>query len=483
MKFFFLAFFFSSHCLLSMTAQEKLYERAQQLFEKKEYKKSQYFLLNLIKWYKAENNQEAYFLLAETYRKTGNYQKAIKHYDQYLTTYKRNKERSSYGKGQSLFHLKKFQKAESIFISLSAEKEDFYLQSLIYLGEISIRNGHQKKAQTYFNNAIVYLKQNKRYNKAPGLYRSLQALTNPGAHKQKIKKLKDYKFKSIQRVGFNSGLPENTITDISIDKNIVWIGTYNAGLYRLNSEKNTVERIKFPTDFIRNISSIDNQLFIATYDGIFTTDKQKIRAIQIKKGTKRFSLAQNILIDNRNIYVSTLLHGVIKLTNKKKIQILDKSSFLKTRKIFSLAASESHIAFGTVDNGCILKNKKTGDVIYINQRSGLKDNNIKALAFQREHLWIATHYGGIYKFNLKSKSLDFLEWKIPFPTSIIVDNDFLIIGSNGGGVFIADPYSSELINISKKSGLLSNDIQLIKKEKNHLWIGYLDKGIEVIQLD
>ena len=155
---------------------------------------------------------------------------------------------------------------------------------------------------------------------------------------------------------------------------------------------------------------------------------------------------------------------------------------MKTRKIFSLAASKDFLAFGTVDNGCILKNKSTGKVTYINQKSGLKDNNIKALAFQGKILWLATHYGGIYKYDLERKRLSPVNWKIPYPTSIIVDDGFLIIGSNGGGVFLADPVPSELINISKKSALLSNDIQLIRKEKNNLWIGYLDKGIEVIEL-
>lgn len=472
----------TNHSLFSVTAQEKLYKRAEQLYKQKEYKKSQYFLLSLIKWYKQENNRETYFLLAETFRKTGNYDQAITHYDEYLNHYKQKQDRSKYGKGQSLYHLKNLGEAEALFKTLSTKDDAFYFQSLVYLSEISMQKGDKKQARTYIKKAIAYLDKDNRYNRVPGLYQSLKALANPVDSNNRKKKLKDYRFRSIQRLGFNSGLPENTITDISIDNKIVWIGTYNAGLYRLHSEKNIVERIKFPTDFIRNISSVGDKLFIATYDGIFTTNKQRIRAKQIKKGAKRFSLAQNILIDKKNIYVSTLLHGVIKLTNNNQIKILDKSSFLKTRKIFSLAASKNFLAFGTVDNGCILRNKSSGKVTYINQKSGLKDNNIKALAFQGKTLWLATHYGGIYKYDLERNQLNPVNWKIPYPTSIIIDDGFLIIGSNGGGVFLADPVSSELINISKKSGLLSNDIQLIRKEKNNLWIGYLDKGIEVIEL-
>lgn len=474
--------FLTSQNIFSITAQEKLYNRAEQLFKQKEYKKSQYFLVSLVKWYKQENNRETYFLLAETFRKTGNYGQAITHYDEYLNHYKHKRDRSRYGKGQSLYHLKNLGEAESLFMTLSKKDDAFYFQSLIYLSEISMQKGDKKQAKAYINKAIAYLDKDNRYNQAPGLYQSLKALANPVNNKNKKKKLKDYTFRSIQRLGFNSGLPENTITDISIDNNIIWIGTYNAGLYRLHAEKNTVERVKFPTDFIRNITSVGDQLFIATYDGIFITNKQRIRAKQLKKGAKRFSLAQNIMIDKKDVYVSTLLHGVVRLTNKNQIKILDKSSFLKTRKIFSLAASDSFLAFGTVDNGCILRNKVSGQVTYINQRSGLKDNNIKALAFQGKNLWLATHYGGIYKYDLEKERLNSVNWKIPYPTSIIVDNDFLIISSNGGGVFLVDPHSSELINISKKSGLLSNDIQLIKKEKNNLWIGYLDKGIEVIEL-
>ena len=77
----------TNHSLFSVTPQEKLYKRAEQLFKQKEYKKSQYFLLSLIKWYKQENNRETYFLLAETFRKTGNYDQAITHYDEYLDHY------------------------------------------------------------------------------------------------------------------------------------------------------------------------------------------------------------------------------------------------------------------------------------------------------------------------------------------------------------------------------------------------------------
>ena len=182
---------------------------------------------------------------------------------------------------------------------MSTKDDAFYFQSLVYLSEISMQKGDKKQARAYIKKAIAYLDKDNRYNQVPGLYQSLKALANPIDSNNRKKKLKDYRFRSIQRLGFNSGLPENTITDISIDNKIVWIGTYNAGLYRLHSEKNIVERIKFPTDFIRNISSVGDQLFIATYDGIFITNKQRIRAKQIKKGAKRFSLAQNILIDKK----------------------------------------------------------------------------------------------------------------------------------------------------------------------------------------
>jgi len=287
---------------------------------------------------------------------------------------------------------------------------------------------------------------------------------------------------SIRHLGKNEGLPDDTIADIKVDGDDVWIATWTGGLMRYSRSTDRMQKIRLPSDHIRSLYVDHDKVYITSYDGIYIYNKKNSRPTELGNSKRLFSLAQKVIKDDRFLYFSTLLKGVIKYDiYRKTIVVLDKTSFLGTNMVYSMAANHRYLAFGTLYKGAIVIDKKKNKTHYINKSNGLlKGNNIKALLIDGRYIWIGVHSHGIYRYDLERRKSRFYNWGVPYPTIITKRNKEIWIGSSGHGIRIFNQESEKVEKLRAIEGLSSNEINLIQIENDYAWIGYLDKGIDIL---
>lgn len=268
-----------------------------------------------------------------------------------------------------------------------------------------------------------------------------------------------YEFKVFKRnAKLNNSLKNNDVTDINSDKyNNLWIST-STGLCLFNRKfEDFYYNPKWPEIYITNILPHNNNLIIASDEGLFYMDikNQEFKRYQINNSeilTKPYisSLAK----DNRGqIWIGTL-EGLFTMD----------STFKNLRKFN-------------------LKNPT---------KSNLRISTIKIDA--HDNIWIGTETTGLYQIKYNSEISDYQLLNNHF-NSVISDglirtieqdiNGNLWIGIENSGIIIIDPKNPvnpliATISASKKNenSITSNSIHDIFKDKHgNFWLGSYGGGI------
>ncbi|MDR0873007.1 MAG: hypothetical protein LBN27_06005 [Prevotellaceae bacterium] len=100
-------------------------------------------------------------------------------------------------------------------------------------------------------------------------------------------------------------------------------------------------------------------------------------------------------LNNREILFVTAFHGLFKYDGKTLTEFkTDIDDFLIKNQIFCAAVRHSKIAFGTVRNGLVVKDLKSNQSIFSNISSGLQNNTILSINFDKqENLWLGLDKG------------------------------------------------------------------------------------------
>ena len=100
-------------------------------------------------------------------------------------------------------------------------------------------------------------------------------------------------------------------------------------------------------------------------------------------------------LGNNQILFVTDLHGLFIFDGEKtSVYKTDIDDFLIDNQVFCAAASGSKLAFGTVRGGLVVKDLQTNATTYSNIYSGLQNNTILSLKFDRqENLWLGLDKG------------------------------------------------------------------------------------------
>ena len=103
-------------------------------------------------------------------------------------------------------------------------------------------------------------------------------------------------------------------------------------------------------------------------------------------------------LNDREILFVSNFHGLFKYNGKKIVRFeTDIDDFLITNQVFCAAVSGSRIAFGTIRNGLVVKDLSNNQSIFSNTSSGLQNNTVLSLAFDRqENLWCGLDKGVDY---------------------------------------------------------------------------------------
>ncbi|HNA78246.1 MAG TPA: tetratricopeptide repeat protein [Turneriella sp.] len=287
---------------------------------------------------------------------------------------------------------------------------------------------------------------------------------------------------SLRRIDKLNGLDDNSIADIRVDGDDVYVATWGGGLVRYTRSQDKLAKIPLPSPQLRGLYADFEEIFVASYDGIFRISKKTgtTESINDAKGTLR--LGQKIIKDDRFIYCSTLSRGLIQYDSiKRGVITLGKDSWVKSDQVYAIDADLEYVAVGTLDQGALIHHKASGETIQITKgENDLRSENVKAVLLDGRYVYIAAHNDGVYAYDLQQKKLRRLEAEIPFPSALARRENEIFIGTSGQGVRVLDRNTGRLERITAVEGLSSNEVQILRVEGEFLWIGYLEHGIDVL---
>ena len=174
-------------------------------------------------------------------------------------------------------------------------------------------------------------------------------------------------------------------------------------------------------------ANINGKLIVATRHGIY-----------ILKGSKLELLPGTEVLMNKIIRAVMPLNGKIAfVTDSDGMFIFDGNStvpyaeditpLLKAEHIFCAATNGTYIAFGTIKRGVIVRNIKTGATLFANALSGLQNNTVLSMAFDRTgNLWMGLDNG-----------ISYMMTEMPYSPLLDVKN------SNGAG-YASQVYGTKL---------------------------------------
>lgn len=180
----------------------------------------------------------------------------------------------------------------------------------------------------------------------------------------------------------------------------------------------------------------------------------------ILKGKKICSI---LPFQKNKILFVTELDGLFLFDGTKVITYsTDIDEFLKDNQVFCAAAEGSKIAFGTVRKGLVVKDIINNQNIFSNRYSGLQNNTILSLAFDRQHnLWLGLDKGIDYVL-INSPIYDLFGDTQLYGAgySSLIQNNTLYLGTNQG--LYATPYPV-------KNSAEPQPIRLLNKMQGQVW--------------
>jgi len=463
--------------------------------------------------------RDAIFYLGEIQRKKGNYENAVSYYNKLDSRYPHSRHRTTlfYLYGECYYHLDLISRSAENLKEYLAKAGDpsanpaFFVNANQYLGKIAENYRNWKDAVDHYHQALLILdpwlknsEKDKKLSKvirdqkrdiyyALGILYSEKFFNQELAHTyltgavdlgQTMTPPLNFLLRrlTILHIGKENGLPDDSISDLAVDGDDVWISTWGGGLMRFSRSSGKYTPIPLPSLQLRNLYVDFEYVYISSYDGIYIFDKKSSRSLHLAKNEKNFTLAQKVVKDDRVIYFSTLTDGVIQYDIiKKTVETLDESSYIGSRQVYSIDANHQYLAFGTLDKGAVIKDKVNGEIHHVNvENNKLAGNNVKSLMIDGRYVWIGVHKFGIYRYDMKTKDCKFYDWGIPYPSTFSLRGKMLWVGTSGNGIRIYDREKKTLEKLTVIEGLSSNEVHLLKMEGNYVWIGYLDNGIDIL---
>lgn len=79
---------------------------------------------------------------------------------------------------------------------------------------------------------------------------------------------------SLRRIDKLNGLDDNSIADIRVDGDDVYIATWGAGLVRYTRSADKLEKIRLPSPQLRGLYADFDELYVTSFDGVYRYSKK-----------------------------------------------------------------------------------------------------------------------------------------------------------------------------------------------------------------
>ena len=343
-------------------------------------------------------------------------------------------------------------------------------------------------------------------------------------------KLTHFHYKPNEPNGFHSNRIKAILPDVN---GIVWVGTLGGGLYKMITDGEKIQLIKYEHDnssaslgdnkIISLFKDRNDDLWIGTYGGGLnklakqfqnsSPNDTKFEKFLYRSNNKN-SISNNIvtaIIQDKFgfLWIGTFGGGLDnydlkqgKFSNfKNNPQV---ASSLSKDDILSLLEDKSGSIWIGTHLGKGLNKLERSTVKFkqinksMNNRSGLNDDVVWAITEDENSIdWIGTYQGGLNKYDRRTGKFSYYKFN-PVNQNSISDNHVRAIVDDGEGNLWIGTYSGGLNKFNKSTwsftryqnnlqdslDFASNQVQalLIDKEKN-LWVGTFGGGLNKIDAD
>ncbi len=284
----------------------------------------------------------------------------------------------------------------------------------------------------------------------------------------------------------------------------IWIGTYGSGLVHYDSYKDSL--IVFANDLLKGFSiscivedSRGNLWFGTETNGLFMLNKNTMQVFS-------FSTSNNLLVepfnfnncriralfpDNKgNILIGTYDKGLyIYDKNLKKIvkHNVPNSDLPVNAHISGIIRDKNGGIWISADGeGIFLLDKKNNALLSKNgeltNNDFLTSKSVRSIFLDSDQtLWVGTYKSGLfYSYELLKNKFHFYteNFKVSNITSIEgIDNNTLLIGTDGSGLYTFSPFQNKSHPITFKEGINPKNVLCINKDQdNEYWIGTFING-------
>ena len=210
--------------------------------------------------------------------------------------------------------------------------------------------------------------------------------------------------------GKNSGLPNDNISALFLDKNnTLWIGTDEHGLRYMNTSTGSISQLDYASNSLGNsvnsITGNGENIYIATKDGIYiynTLTHSKIHYTTVDR-LPHNDIDELYLDSDKRLLIATQANGIYQLDKKGVI-----NEYLSTGnvelEINSLIRDQKGSVWATTyGNGVFVFKKDT--IINITAKLGLKSNYCYSImSVDSNYVWIG-HRLGISRVNITDFSV------------------------------------------------------------------------------
>ena len=179
---------------------------------------------------------------------------------------------------------------------------------------------------------------------------------------------------------------------------------------------------------------IGTRLYVASKQGVYTVGNGRLTQIPGTEALRGIAL-RTILPYEGNMIFATAVNGLYLYDgNTTRKMELDITPFIEKNQLFCAAIHGDMLAVGTIRDGLVMRNMKTGQTQYANIDTGLQNNTVLSLRFdQTGNIWLGLDQGIAYVMN--NSSVQYLFGNLsPIGTGYAsaTDGSLLYLGTNQG---------------------------------------------------
>lgn len=306
-------------------------------------------------------------------------------------------------------------------------------------------------------------------------------------------------FKNYKSDPLNSNsLSESMISSVYEDNDkTLWVGTPHEGVNVIDRKTGNVQRIRssnskdsISSNYIRDIVGTEDEIWIATENGLNKYDKKQKKFIRYLKGDENNILKSN---DIRCLFKDD--EGILWIGTREGLFTFDKNGKFKSyedefnkkgirEQVFSDINQDKDglIWIGSgIDGGLISIDKKSGNINnyrHDDTKSSISYNSVKSIAIDSSNnIWIGTQYG-LNKFNRESNTFDIFTEKDGLVNNyiygILLDEEDNPWVSTNHGLSKYEVKNHRFVNFSDADGLQGqefNGYSYLKAQDGEMFFG------------